>query len=270
MEEIISIDIKRVVIKLLSEHKTPFWTLIGVMIGFVFSYLYNLTVQRRQYTARVQETIERIKKSMRLTNSRQAIQRIADLIPQFREREQIEILSEIGLESSLNADSDDVTQCVIEELKWIGVLYELEPNIRHNLVEKSRKDENRVTSIRNALWDLSLNIVEYRQSEKLLRITFDLLDTLNRYSITQGYEEVIASSIELYKNIGELSVGIKYPSGYKVLNFQFGINKSITRLCSLRQSLRQSPFKNSKVSKLSNEIDNAIQMIKKEHSQKVS
>lgn len=256
--------------KLLSNYETPLWTLIGVMIGFALSHLYNLIVQRKQYSARIQETIERIKKSMHLSNSIQAIQRIADLIPQFREREQIKILSEIGLESSLDVDTDDVTQCVIEELRWICVLYELETNTKHNLVEKSRKDEKRVKSIQNALWELSFTIVEYRQSEKLLRSTFDLLDTLNRYSITQGYEEVIASSMELYKNIGRLSVGIGYDSGYEVLNFQFGIDESINRLCRLRQSLRQSSFKNSKVAKFSNEIDNAIQMIKKEHSEKVS
>lgn len=256
--------------KLLSNYETPLWTLIGVMIGFTLSHLYNLIVQRKQYSAKVQETIERIKKSMRLSSSRQAIQRIADLIPQFREREQIKILSEIGLESSLNADSDDVTQCVIEELGWICVLYGLEPNTRNNLVEKSRKDEKRVKSIQSALWEFSSNIVEYRQSEKLLRSTFNLLDTLNRYSITQGYEEVIACSIELYKDIGRLSVGIVYGSGYKILNFQFGIDESISQLCSLRQSLRQSSFKNSKVSKLLNEIDNVILTIKKEHFEKVS
>ena len=124
---------KIAIIELFSKYPTPMWTiagtLMGVVIGFLLDQLAYYIVEKRNYRARVQDTIERIKKTMHLSNSRQAIQRIADLTPQFREEEQIKILSEIGFESSLNANTDDVTHCVIEEFRWLVILYETAPQL---------------------------------------------------------------------------------------------------------------------------------------------
>lgn len=253
------------------KYETPLWTLIGVFIGFILSYLYGWIVQKRQYISKTNETTQRIIRVMHLSDSKQAIQRLADLIPQFKEKEQIKILSEIGLESSLNADTDDVTQCIIDELQWICVLYEVDRNNIRKFAKKSREDQKKIKAVQNGLWEILLNIVEYRQSEKLLHSAFNLLDILNNYSMKQGYEKVILSSINLYKEIGKLSVGIEYAdSGYKVLDFRVGIDESIKKLRSLQSSLRQSFFKNSKVFEFSNAIDEAIRIINKEYTEKIS
>ena len=226
-------------------------TLMGVVIGFLLDQLAYYIVEKRNYRARVQDTIERIKKTMHLSNSRQAIQRIADLTPQFREEEQIKILSEIGFESSLNANTDDVTHCVIEEFRWLVILYETAPL----LMKKSRGDKKRIKTIQSALWEILFNIVEYRRSEKLLCEAFDLIDILNKYAVTQGYEKVILSSIRLFVNIGQKSVDL-------LPDFKFGVNESIKRLCSLKKFLSESKFIKSKVIEYSNTIDETIRLIK--------
>jgi hypothetical protein len=219
---------------------------------------------KKQYKTRLKIAIERIVKSMHLSDSKQAIQRIADLIPQFQEKEQIKILSEVGFESSLNAKNDDITQCVLDELRWICVLYELDGN--HNFVKRSRRDKKRVKFLQNTLWEISLNIVEYRQSDKLLSCAFNLLEILENYSIIQRYEEVIASFMDLYKSIGIDSVGIEYAqSGYRLLNFRFGIDQSISRLSRLKDSISDSKFRCSKISKILLAIEKAIKEIEKKY-----
>ena len=246
---------KIAIIELFSKYPTPMWTiagtLMGVVIGFLLDQLAYYIVEKRNYRARVQDTIERIKKTMHLSNSRQAIQRIADLTPQFREEEQIKILSEIGFESSLNANTDDVTHCVIEEFRWLVILYETAPL----LMKKSRGDKKRIKTIQSALWEILFNIVEYRRSEKLLCEAFDLIDILNKYAVTQGYEKVILSSIRLFVNIGQKSVDL-------LPDFKFGVNESIKRLCSLKKFLSESKFIKSKVIEYSNTIDETIRLIK--------
>lgn len=253
-----------------SNYETPLWTLIGVAIGFIISFFYTLFLQRKEYNARTQSAINRIKKVMHLGDLKQATQRLADLTPQFKEREQIIILKNVGFESSLNANMNEITDYIIEELRWICILYEVDPNNAHKLVKKSRKDKKRVEAVRGALWEISVNVVEYTQSEELLENVFSLLDTLNNHSLQQGYREVMLSSILLYKNIGELSIGIEYAeTGYKVLNFQFGMDESIKQLQSLQKSISQSSFNKTKVSELIKTIENAIKTIEKERTEKI-
>lgn len=251
-------------------YETPLWTLIGVVFGFGLSLLFYLIVERIRRKKRIQETIGRVKKSMHLSDSKQAIQRIADLLPQFREEEQIEILYQVGAESSLNASARDVTKCVIGELRWICVFYEADLNYPEDLPRESISDKKRVRSIQNALWEFSVNSVEYTQSRELLRSAFDFLDVLNTYALVRRYEEVITASIGLYKDVGGLSIGIEYGiNGYKILNFRFGINESIKRLSSLRESISRSSLDKFTVLRFLHAIENAIHVIEKERRERI-
>lgn len=232
--------------------------------------LFYLIVERIRRKKRIQETIERIKKSMHLNDSKQAIQRIADLLPQFKEEEQIEILYQIGAESSLNANAENVTKCVIDELRWICVFYETSLNDPDELPGQTGSDKKKIRTIQNALWEFSENAVEYTQSRELLCSAFDFLDVLNNYALAHRYEEVIAASIEIYKNVGRFSVGIEYGlTGYSILDFRFGINESIKQLSSLRESISKSSFEESKVSRFLHAIDYSINLIEKERLEKI-
>ncbi len=251
------------VFNVFSDFETPIWTLIGVVIGFLLSYLYSYFEQRRRYLSRTRDATERVKKSMHMVNSKKAIERLSDLIPQFKEKEQLKILSEIRLESSMNPNADELTKVIIEEFRWICILYEVESNNGYNLIKRSRKDKKKVKEIQNVLWDIMTNIVEYRQNEELLSNSFDLLNILNKYSIKQRYVEAIGFSIELFKSIGTLSVGIDYAvDGYKLLNFKCGINESIQQLKDLKVYLVGSQFKNTRISQFNHDIDRSIDIIK--------
>jgi hypothetical protein len=253
-----------------ASYETPLWTLVGVVIGFVLSYVYNLVLQRKQYKARVQEVIERIKKITHLPDAKQAIRRLADFLPQFKEKERIEILLWVGMESVLNAYSEEVTDYVIEEFRWIILVYEAVTNSEHQ-IKRSRQDRFTVESIQCALWDIASDIVEYRQSKKLLNKVFALLDILDKYSIIQKYERPIILSMQLYEDTGLKSVGIEYgKSGFKTLNFKFGINQSIKQLNFLKEYLKNSSVKISRISTFSQRIDDSIIAIKRKYEDKIN
>ncbi len=249
---------------------TPLWTVVGVLLGFGLSLLFYLIVERIRRKKRIQETIERIKKSMHLSDSKQAIRRMADLIPQFREKEQIEMLDQLGLESALNTSTDDVTKCIIEELRWLSVSYEASLADGDVFIDKPKEDKKRVRSIHSTLWNIAMTLVEYRQSKKLLGLAFDLFEILDSYAINQNYVKVILDSIEFYKYVGKYSVGMEYGvSGYSVSNFKFGIDGSIKQLSSLRESISKSSFEESKVSRFLHAIDYSINLIEKERLEKI-
>lgn len=251
-------------------YKTPLWTIIGVVIGFLLSWLYSIIVQKRHYKASIEETIERIKKSIHLTDSKQTIQKIADLLPRFDEREQIEILREIGMESSLNSSADEVTNCVIGELRWICVSYETDLSSICRYNKRSKKDLKKVMSIHDIVWNISMQAVEYAKSKKVLESAFCFLGVLNKYAILQQYERVIYSSIDLYKYTGLSSIGNEYPSGYSIRNFRFGIDNSISQLFAVKDDLKKSSFDESFISSSVSRIDVAIEKIKSEQQKRLN
>jgi hypothetical protein len=247
----------------LANYETPVWTLIGVVVGFALSGLYAAWLQRRNYRKRVSEAIERIKGGMHLKVSQLGSQRISDLLPQFKEEDQIKILGEVGSESSLNAPSDQVTDYVLEELRWRCILYELFP--QHHLVKRSKNDARFARKIQSCLWEIGANVVEFRQSEALLAKVFALGSILHTYAAAQGYHDVITAQISMYGYIGKHCVGIKYPdTGYKVLNFRYGIDESIRQLADLSKKVRRSSSRFKRKDRLLAECETAEAGIREE------
>jgi len=238
-----------------SEYETPIWTLIGAfigaLIGFGLSAVWTYYHERREHKARIGECIERIKKSMRLISPQRAIQLIVDLLPQFKEEEQIKILSEVGLESSMK--NDEVTKCVIEELKCICVLYEVELD-NFSFTKKSLKDEKKVRLVLKAIWEISSNSIEYRQSKESVSDAFNLVQMLDLYSIKQGYVRVISASIRFYRQMGEYSVSM----WDRTPNFEFGIAESINRLKLLKQKIPNLRLEKFTVTKFLEETKQTI------------
>jgi hypothetical protein len=224
---------------LLTRYETPLWTLIGVAVGFALSWLYSACSRRREYGRRITHAIERIKGGMHLKGARLGPERISDLLPQFEEKDQLEILGQVSLESSLSASTDQVTHYILDELRWHCVVYELFP--QHTFTKRSRRDERRVVTIQSWIAEIGANIVEYRQSEPLLREVFALNNILQSYAIKQRYSGVVTRQIDMYRHLAKLSVGIMYSvEGYKVLNFQYGIHEALARLGDVKEQVRRS------------------------------
>lgn len=243
-----------------AHYESGVWTLSGVILGFAISQIQRLVSDRREHGRRVAEATERIKRTMYLRTSEEAIQRIADLMPQFGDQEKIAILREVGMESSLNAQSDRVTEFVIQELGWMCSLYEI--HAEYDVVKKSREDCKKVMSIQSALWEIARNIVEYRRSEELLGSLFAVCETLDTYCIGQLYGDAIRLSFALYKDVGCLSVGIVYEeSPVPSPTFQSGVRQSVDRLESLKCLLLRSSFRSCQLSKLVGACGNAISAV---------
>jgi hypothetical protein len=250
----------------LIKYETPLWTLIGVAVGFAISWFYSAFLHRREYRQRVTHAIERIKGGMHIEGSQLGSQRISDLLPQFREQEQIKILGEVGLESSMNATTDQVTDYILDEFRWHCVLYELFHQHQH--VKRSRQDARRVGSIQSWLGEIGANAVEYRQSERLLRKVFDLTNILHTYAIEQRYPDVVSAQISMYGHIGKLSVGIMYGvTGYKALDFKYGIQEALGQIADVRKQLKGSTLPRNVRNKLVVECEAVAGSIKKEPSQ---
>lgn len=251
---------------ILTEYETPMWTLIGVAVGFALSWFYSASSRRREYRQRVAQAIERIKGGMHLEGSQVGPQRISDLLPQFGEQEQIQILGEVGFESSLNSATDQVTHYILDEFRWRCTLYELFPQHQH--VNRSRQDVRRVRTIQSWLGEIGANAVEYRQSETLLRKVLDLGNILHTYAIAQQYPDVVSGQIRMYGHIGKLSVGIMYGvTGYKVLNFKYGIQEALGQIGDLREQVQRSILPRNDRDKLVAECEAAVGIIKKEQAQ---
>ena len=247
-----------------SEYETPIWTLIGAfigaIIGFGLSILWSYYHERKEHKARMNESIERIKNSVHLVNSQQAIQHINDHLPQFSEEEQINILSTVGFESALN--NDEVTKFIIQRLRDICNLYELESNGEISFTTKSPKDEKKVRLVLSALWEISYNIIEYRRSEESVCDAFNLVQILVLYSIKKGYEKVVLDSIKFYRQMGELSD--------RKPNFEFGITESIDRLTFLKEAISDLKSEKITVDMLLEEANQAIDFIVKERDSKLN
>lgn len=250
--------------------ETPMWTLIGVVVGFVLSWFYSDFTRKREYKRRVAQAIERIIGGMRGGKGSQlGPQRISDLLPQFEEKEQIQILGEVGFESSLNAATDQVTHYILDAFRWRCTLYELQP--QHRFVDRSKEDMRRLGYIQPKLGEIGSNVVEYRQSEALLRKVFDLGNILHTYAIMQQYPEVISAQIGMYGHIGRLSVGIMYRNtGYKVLNFEYGIEEALRQIGDLREKVQRSNLPSDVRDRLVAECEAAVGIIKKEQDQGTS
>lgn len=252
-------------LNLLREFETPLWTLIGVSVGFALSWFYSIFSRRREYRRRVTQAIERIKGGMYFEGARLGPQRISDLLPQFGEQEQIQILGEVGMESSLNANTDQVTQYILDEYRWFCTLYELSP--RHHLIKRSRQDARRVGSIQSWLAVIGSNIVEFRQSEPLLRKLFEVGEILDTYAIAQRYPKVVSGQIRMYRDIGKLSVGIMSGvTGYKVLNFRYGVQEDLKRIGDVREQVQRSTLSRKVKSKLLAECEAAVGIIRNEQA----
>lgn len=257
-------------INILAEWETPMWTLIGVVVGFALSWFYSAFTRKREYKRRVAQAIERIIGGMRGEKGAQlGPQRISDLLPQFEEKAQIRILGEVGFESSLNATTDQVTHYILDEFHWRCMLYELQP--RHQFVDRSKQDIRRLGYIQPWLGEIGSNVVEYRQSEALLRKVFDLGNILHTYAIMQQYPEAISVQIGMYGHIGRLSVGIMYrDTGYKVLNFEYGIGEALRQIGEVREQVQRSSLASDVKDKLAAECEAAVGIIKKEQEQGTS
>lgn len=243
---------------------------LGAILGFSLKWINDYFVERKRYKKSVEQTVERIKKSMQLKDVghvKHTTQRMADLLPMFKEKEQIEILLEIGFESTLMNENNDITEYVIEELRWLCLFYEQD---EFKLVKRSRKDEKRVKSIQNTLYEISVNIIEYTQTDKLLGSALYLFSVLDSYAVKQEYVDSIEHSISIYKGLGELSIGISYSeTGYKVLDFRTGLEGTIQRLRSLKRQIQKSSIEKAKIIPLTEMIDETIKLIKKEYSEKI-
>lgn len=254
--------------------ETPLWTIIGTLIGiaagFALSRFYSERTRKREYKHRVAQAIERIIGGMRGEKGSQlGPQRISDLLPQFEEREQIQILGEVGFESSLNAATDQVTHYILDEFRWRCTLYELQP--QHQFIDRSKEDKRRLGYIQPKLGEIGRNVVEYRQSEALLCKVFDLGNILHTYAIMQQYPEVISAQIGMYGHIGRLSVGIMYRNtGYKVLNLKYGIEEALRQIGDLREKVQCSNLPRDVKDKLAAECEAAVGIIKKEQDQGTS
>jgi len=250
--------------------ETPLWTITGVIVGFGLSWLYGILLNKRRRRAALNVTTERIKKSMHLMDSKQTIRKLADLLPQFDESEQIEILEEASLESSLNSFADEVTCFIIGELRWICVGYEVDFRSTLKRHGGSKKDHKKLKSVRDILWNISMQVVEYTQSREVLESALNFLNILNEYAILHQHEKAIYSSIDLYKYIGLSSIGDQYPSGYSIRNFRFGIEKSINQLLSLKEDLQKSSFNETAISSSMLRINTALNNIKSEQKRRLS
>jgi hypothetical protein len=247
--------------------KTPMWTLIGVVAGFALNWFFSYISRRREYREKVVQSIERIKGGMHMAGSQLGPQRISDLLPQFGEQERIQILGEVGSESSMNADIDQVTHYILDEFSWYCTLYELFP--QHPTVKRSKHDIRRVSSILLWLEEIGTNVVEFRQSEALLRKVFNLGNTLHTYAITQGYPDIVSRQIRIYGHTGKLSVGIMYGvTGYKVLNFRCGIEESQRQIRNVREQVQRSAFTPDVRDRLLGECDAAVSIIQKEQAER--
>lgn len=256
-----------------ASYETPLWTLVGVMVGFVLSYLYNLILQRKQYKARTREMKERIKKLIHLPDAKQAMRRLADSLPQFKEQEQIEILDEIGIEGSLNKYSHNVARYVIEEFRWLIMPYEfaVQDWPKHKPRKLKHRDKIIIQSIQYAIWNMAENIIEFRQSKKLLQDVLAAFSIIDNYSIIRKYEQIIATSIQLYKDIGLKSIGIMYgKSGFRVIDFKFGISQSVKQLKALTEALQKSNFKISKIHTFLEAIDKTTKKIETEYASNIT
>ena len=255
----------KALMNILMKFETPTWTLIGVVVGFALSWSYSVSSRKREYRHRVAQAIERIKGGMRLKGSRLGPQRISDLLPEFGEQEQIQILGEVGFESSLNAATDQFTHYILDEFRWRCTLYELFPQ-QH--VNRSRQDVRRVGTIQSWLGEIGANAVEYRQSEALLCRVFHLGNILHTYAIAQRYPDVVSGQIRMYGHIGKLSVGIMYGvTGYKVLDFKYGVHEALGQIGNLREQVQRSILPRTVRDKLVAECEAMVSIINKEQDQ---
>jgi hypothetical protein len=177
----------------------------------------------------------------------------------------MQILGEVGFESSLNPDTDQVTHYVLDELRWQCLHYEVFP--QHHHIKRSRHDARRVDAIQSLLGNIAVNIVEYRQSDPLLRKVFALGNILHTYGVVQRYPDVISGQISMYRDVGKHSVGIMYGvTGYKVLNFQYGVQGALGQLRDLSEQVRRSTLAGNVRDKLIAESDAALGIIRNEQA----
>jgi len=83
------------------------------------------------------------------------------------------------------------------------------------------------------------------------------------------YPEVVSAQIRTFGHIGKLSVGIMYGvTGYKVLNFIYGIQEALRRIGELSEQVQRSVLPRNVTDKLVAECEAAVGIIKREQAQR--
>jgi hypothetical protein len=214
-------------------YQTQIWTLIGALFGAIIGFFLSLIAigitNKRNYKKFLDTITTKIVSYIRDNNAPVAIQAISELEASFKEQDQIKILERASLESSLNASNNKVTEYILDKLEWMMMNYNVYLNGSWKLEElglNTKKDRIKMNSIHSIIWTILRDVVEYHQSESIIKKGFQLIEELDKFSLVISNYELLRASIMLYLDIGTKSIGIEYPNGFKVLNYQIGTNLS--------------------------------------------
>jgi hypothetical protein len=136
-----------------------------------------------------------------MVSAKRAVEQLASLLPEFQEEDQLYILHEVGLESSLNTDANELTAVLLSELRWMTVLYEAAPEI----VKPNRADSRRCAKLQTIVWDLACQFVEYGSfpdTGEFLLQTLDFAGILIDHALRRHYVVVVRSGIALLRSVG--------------------------------------------------------------------
>lgn len=219
------------------QYETSTWALIGAVvgaiIGFFLSFLTMGILNKKNYKKLLDSATAKIVSYIRDNNLPVAIHAISELEASFKERDQIKILERASFESSLNASNNKITEYILEKFEWMMVKYSIYLNGKWDLIElelNEKKEIYKTNKIHSIIWDILINVVELHQSESIIKRGFQIIEDLDKFSLVIRNYELLQASIMLYLKIGTKSIGIEYPDGFRVLNFQPGIKLSIDYL----------------------------------------
>jgi len=247
------------------QYETQIWTLIGVILGYLLSFLTIGILNKKNYKKLLDTTTTKIVSYIRDNNVAVAIQAISELEASFKDLDQMEIISRASLESSLRASNNKITEYILEKLEWMMIDYTIYLDGTFNFKElglHEKKEKNKINKIHSIIWTILKDVVEYHQSESIIKIGYQLIEILDKFSLRIKYYDLLVASIELYSDIGIHSIGTDYPKGFKVLNFRTGINLSINYLLRIRNLISENCKETNIREKLLKNIELNIKIIK--------
>lgn len=258
------------------KYETQIWTLIGAVVGAIVGFFLSLLAigitNKRNYKKLLDTAITKIVSYIRDNNAPIAIQVISELEASFKEQDQIRILERASLESSLNASNNKITEYILDKFEWMMINYNVYLNGTWQLKElglNAKKEKIKMNNIHSIIWTILRNVVEYHQSESIIKKGFQLIENLDKFSLLIRNYELLRASIMLYLNIGKKSIGLEYPDGFKVLNCQAGINLSINYLQRIYRFISKHGENLDIRKKLLESIDKSVNAIKVMESVKI-
>jgi len=251
------------------QYETPLWALIGAVvgaiIGFFLSFITTRILNKRNYEKLLETAISKIVSYIRDNNLPVAIKAISEIEASFKESDQIKILERASFESSLNASNNKITEYILEKFEWMMIGYNVYQNGTWNLEElelEEKKEKNKTNKIHSIMWTILRDVVEYHQSESIIKRGFQIIEDLDKYSLMVRNYELLQASIILYLYIGKKSIGSEYLDGFQVLNFQPGIKLSINYLQRMKKFISNYSKDADIKEKLLNNIERSIKDIR--------